>query len=111
VSSAALEALMLHPWPGNVRELRNVIAAAVEVARRKGRSEITDQDIVPLLVLPSVRRGAATRTDQEQQRISDALERASGDVANAAALLGMGRSALYEALRRLNLDPRPYRRR
>ncbi len=111
VSSAALEALMLHPWPGNVRELRNVIAAAVEVARRKGRSEITDQDVVPLLVLPSVRRGPAARADQEQQRISDALERASGDVANAAALLGMGRSALYEALRRLNLDPRPYRRR
>lgn len=111
LTSAALEALMLHPWPGNVRELRNVVAAAVEVARRKGRSEITDQDVVPLLVVPSVRRGSASRADQEQQRITEALERASGDVASAAALLGMGRSALYEALRRLNLDPRPFRRR
>lgn len=72
LTSAALEALMLHPWPGNVRELRNVVAAAVEVARRKGRSEITDQDVVPLLVVPSVRRGSASRADQEQQRITEA---------------------------------------
>ena len=111
VSHAALERLMLHPWPGNVRELRNVVAAAVEVARRKGRTEIGDEDVVALLVLPAPRRSAISATELEHARVAEALEQTSGDVAAAAALLGMGRSALYEAIRRLNLDPRPYRRR
>ena len=111
VSHAALERLMLHPWPGNVRELRNVVSAAVEVARRKGRLEISDEDVIPLLILPAARRAAIGVTELEQARIVDALGQTSGDVAAAATLLGMGQSALYEAIRRLNIDPRPYRRR
>ncbi|MBK9000727.1 MAG: sigma 54-interacting transcriptional regulator [Myxococcales bacterium] len=111
VATVALELLALHPWPGNVRELRNVVAAAAEVARRRGRSEIAEEDVLPLLVRASSKSAPPGRAEQEQRRIADALTQASGDVAEAASLLGMGRSALYEALRRLNIDPRPYRQR
>ncbi len=111
VATVALELLALHPWPGNVRELRNVMAAAAEVARRRGRSEIAEEDVLPLLVRTSSKSAPPGRTEQEQRRIANALTQASGDVAEAASLLGMGRSALYEALRRLNIDPRPYRQR
>jgi len=111
ISTSALERLMLHHWPGNVRELRNVIGTAVEVARRKGRAEIGDEDVAPLLVVSVSRSAPPSRAEQEQRRITEALAATSGDVAEAATRLGIGRSALYEALRRLDIDPRPYRRR
>ncbi|MBK7580678.1 MAG: sigma-54-dependent Fis family transcriptional regulator [Myxococcales bacterium] len=111
VSPAAFERLMLHPWPGNVRELRNVIAAATEVARRKGRPEITEEDVTPLLILANPKSTPPSRAEQTNRRVTDALTEAAGDVAQAAALLGMGRSALYETLRRLDIDPRGFRRR
>lgn len=111
VSPGALERLLLHPWPGNVRELRNVIAAAVEVARRKGRGEIAEEDLIQLLVVPASKSAAPSAEDQAVQRIIAALTECGGDVATAATRLNMGRSALYEALRRFNIDPRPYRRR
>jgi transcriptional regulator of acetoin/glycerol metabolism len=102
VAASLWEPLLLHPWTGNVRELRNVVGAAAEVARRRGHAEIKDEDLLPLLVVPPPRSVPPTsRGDEDQQRVKSALTETSGDVAAAAALLGMGRSALYETLRRL----------
>jgi DNA-binding NtrC family response regulator len=93
----ALEALLAHPWPGNVRELHHAIERAVLMARG-GR--ITAQD------LGLARTDGAARTalehmtleDAERYLIRQALDRAGGNVSEAARALGLSRSALYRRL-------------
>jgi transcriptional regulator with AAA-type ATPase domain len=112
ISATALERLILHQWPGNVRELRNLITAAIEVARRKGHAEMEYEDL-PGFTGSAAPRGRASAGEEEllSQRIVEALTHSSGDVAAAARELGMSRSVLYETLRRLRIEPRAYRRR
>jgi len=109
LSVLALEQLCLHVWPGNVRELRNVVAAAVARAQRRGSNEIEPEHL-PSLAVPE-RRSRPPAPDDPVAKIRDALARAGGDVASAARELSTSRSSLYETLRRLSIDPRGYRRR
>jgi len=109
LSVMAIEQLLLHSWPGNVRELRNVVGAALELAKRRGHAEIESEDLPRLG--PAPRAGSTAPADDPGHRIRAALTEAEGDVGRAAALVSMSRSSLYEALRRLGIDPRSYRRR
>jgi DNA-binding NtrC family response regulator len=99
---AALQALVEHPWPGNVRELEHVVERAVLLAQG---SEITTAD----LALRGGRGGAPTRLEDltleevERHLIQRALERANGNVSEAAERLGLSRSAMYRRLARLGL--------
>jgi DNA-binding NtrC family response regulator len=97
----ALDALLRHHWPGNVRELDHVVERAVLLAEP-----------------PQVRAGdlgfaadagdALTRlermslSDVEQYLIQRALERADGNVSEAAKTLGLSRSALYRRLEKID---------
>jgi len=110
VSAPALERLLLHRWPGNIRELRNVVTSAAPIARQRGHAEIELEDIEGLLA-HAVVEPAKPAPETEEQRIRRALDTTTGDVAAAAKQLGMSRSVLYECLRRLEINPREYRRR
>jgi DNA-binding NtrC family response regulator len=91
----AQAALMAHPWPGNVRELKNVMA-------RAGLLAAGDVIKVADLGLPA---SAAAAPDAEPDRdaIAQALSRAHGVVAQAAAELGLSRQALYRRMERLGI--------
>jgi DNA-binding NtrC family response regulator len=100
------EAAMLgHRWPGNARELRNRIERAAAMADGPW---IGAFDLMPELatpqpleeVLPTL---AATVAVAERRAIQAALEATGGDVAAAAERLGIGRSTLFEKIRRLGL--------
>jgi DNA-binding NtrC family response regulator len=97
LSEAAQDALRRHRWPGNVRELRNTVQRAALLAAGE-RVEAAD------LGLPS---GAAApvEADPEPDRatIEQALARAGGVLAQAAAELGMSRQALYRRLDKLGI--------
>ena len=104
LAATALEALMLAPFPGNVRELKNVLAVAVATVKADGRDTITADD------LPQT----TTSGDEEtglRARLVEALGAHDGNVTHAARALGMARSVVYEALKRLKLDPSRYRER
>lgn len=97
----AMQALLEHGWPGNVRELEHVVERAVLMARS---TAIRASD----LGLRSRSDGAAQleemRLEQaERYLIERALERHSGNVSQAAASLGLSRSALYRRLQRYDL--------
>ncbi|MCC6622122.1 MAG: sigma 54-interacting transcriptional regulator [Deltaproteobacteria bacterium] len=108
----ALWALSMHRWPGNVRELDNEILRAValtpegEPIRASAFSEAL-QGGVPAPLAPT--RDAAPLplkevvARAERLAIEAALERASGNVSEAARLLDMTRPGLYKAMERLGM--------
>ncbi len=96
-SEAARSALLRHPWPGNVRELRNVVQRAALLATGP-RIEAGD------LALPRAPMPRAAGPDEpDRARIEQALQRAHGVIAQAAAELGLSRQALYRRMDRLDI--------
>jgi DNA-binding NtrC family response regulator len=99
--ASAQAALLNHDWPGNVRELKNVMQRANLLA--KG-AELVAAD----LGLPAA---TPARVDADpaldKQAIEQALARASGVVAQAAAELGMSRQALYRRMERFGIRRGP----
>jgi len=95
LSAQAAQALQRHTWPGNVRELRNVIQRAVLLAQGP-RIEAADLN----LPRAAPTRPSAAADEPDRARIVNALERAGGVIAQAAAELGMSRQALYRRMDR-----------
>jgi len=107
----AIGALLAYDWPGNVRELQNRLQRASLVCR-DGVIRETD------LALPRPERKARDRrvppadkassaappAGVDREQIEDALVRAHGVVAKAAADLGLTRQALYRRMERLGMS-------
>jgi DNA-binding NtrC family response regulator len=88
-------ALLAHGWPGNVRELKNVMARASLLA---SGPVINAADLgLPACAAP------ANEVEPDRAAISQALARANGVVAQAAAELGLSRQALYRRMERLGI--------
>jgi len=105
--------LARYHWPGNVRELSNVIERAVLLAR--------SEEIGPMeLAIPSVAGGnglddlngfsitiptqGISLPSVERAVIQAALDRAQGNVVEAARLLKIGRGSLRSKMRRHDID-------
>jgi DNA-binding NtrC family response regulator len=88
-------ALLAHHWPGNVRELKNVMARANLLAQG-------DVIKAPDLGLP-LPAGGAPDAEPDRDAITQALARAGGVIAQAAAELGLSRQALYRRMERLGI--------
>jgi DNA-binding NtrC family response regulator len=88
-------ALLAHGWPGNVRELKNVMARAALLA---SGDTIRATD----LGLPAC-APAAPEAEPDREAIAQALARAGGVVAQAAAELGLSRQSLYRRMERLGI--------
>ncbi|MGB9867956.1 MAG: sigma-54 interaction domain-containing protein [Bacillota bacterium] len=112
LSSEAAQCLLAYPWPGNVRELRNVIERAlnlveggtilpehlplkVQQARETNLANVIDHSKQPVPILENM----------ERQAIVSALHQAKGNKRQAARILGISRSTLYEKLRKYNISP------
>ncbi len=93
--ASAESALLAHAWPGNVRELKNIMARASLLA---SGDQIKAQD----LGLPNS-TAAAPEAEPDRDAITQALGRAGGVVAQAAAELGLSRQALYRRMERLGI--------
>lgn len=105
ISALAEEAVQEYDWPGNVRELRNRLDRAVALARgevltvydlfpEEGRAEEGRAPIEPL---------AEARAAAERRQILRALERTGGRISDAARLLRISRTTLWEKMQRLGL--------
>jgi len=99
----ALHALCRYAWPGNVRELRNVIEGLYALGRH-GRIELLE---LPASVrtsdtdAPAPRTASSVYTLREAERtlVETALRAAKGNKSEAARLLGISRSRLYNFIR------------
>jgi len=98
----ALDYLKRHDWPGNVRELKHVIDAAVVLTQ----GECVEAKTVKYLIGRSLPDDAPlSLAEMECRHIQNVLSYCNGNVPEAARILGIGRSTLYE---KLNLQKRDY---
>jgi len=94
VRADAIRALEAYPWPGNIRELRNVIYETL-VYKRAG-TEILLSDL-PKRILVS---GAEAHTEPTSDRSSVARKIAGGSMNLRAEVAALERMAIEEALNR-----------
>ena len=98
LSSSAKEALLGYTWPGNIRELKNVLERAI-LMRDVRTLEAIDLDLGPI----GLRAGPSeilTLQQAEHNYLEKTLRELGLSIGEAAPVLGISRSALYEKLRR-----------
>lgn len=94
LSEAARKKLLAYSWPGNVRQLRNVMDSAVLLAS----GDTIEEDDLALRDTGSKEFETLRLADWEERLIREAVSRTSGNVVEAAKLLGIGRATLYRKL-------------
>jgi two-component system response regulator HydG len=101
LSEAARQALRDYDWPGNVLELRHVIQLAAATA---ATPIIAASDLwIGRRAGPDVWESLCIE-DWERRLILAALRKASGNVPEAAKLLGIGRATLYRKIEEYGID-------
>lgn len=110
VGDEAMEALLRHGWPGNVRELIHVLEQVVV---------LSDADVITLEDLPPAIRGSRatspaaapeqipTLREVQRRHVFWVLEKAAGNRAQAARLLGTSERTFYRLLERYRATPNP----
>ncbi|HOI74645.1 MAG TPA: sigma 54-interacting transcriptional regulator [Syntrophales bacterium] len=118
MTEGALEELRRHPWPGNIRELKNVVERLTIMSDSQ---LITDLHVREILSAPgegemvlrvpdpepsrpdALENGTSILGEYEQYEqamILDALKKARGNKTEAARILKMSRTSLYQKLKR-----------
>jgi DNA-binding NtrC family response regulator len=111
LSPAAERKLFTYSWPGNVRQLRAVLESAAVMSE----GEVIEADILPLtgfsepVAAPSAPPPSDVPTslamdDLETWAIMKALKHTSGNVSQAARVLGISRDTLHTKLKKKNID-------
>jgi DNA-binding NtrC family response regulator len=98
IGTGARKHLVDYAWPGNIPELHAALQHAVTFARGP---EVTPDDL-PEEVLAS--RWSGHARDLSEAAVRAALRKAGGNRSEAADLLGVGRTTLWRAMKRLNMD-------
>ncbi|MBT9133702.1 MAG: Phenol regulator MopR [Firmicutes bacterium] len=105
VSEQAMELLQSYAWPGNVRELEN------ELERAVGQLD-SERSIQSKHLSDKIRAGESLEREMtleqvifaaERQAIGDSLRVSANSIAAAAKILGIGRTTLYEKMKKHNL--------
>ena len=101
IAASAEEAIRAHDWPGNGRELRARLLRAVEAA---AGDLVLTSDLFPERAGDAgLRSLAEVRDAAERSQIAAALERTGGQVGEAAKLLRVSRTTLWEKMQKLGL--------
>ncbi|MBI4560183.1 MAG: sigma 54-interacting transcriptional regulator [Candidatus Hydrogenedentes bacterium] len=98
LSTELKRALQECAWPGNIRQLRHVIEHAVIMAQDR---ELGTQHLPDEILVTRVERPAEELTAHV---IRAALRRTHNNRSRAADLLGVGRTTLWRAMKRLGLE-------
>ncbi len=105
LTEGALKILLEFPWPGNVRQLEN----AVERAMVTCKNRILGAEDFAFLAENGHSNHAwtvpnnMTLQEVEKQIIAATLQRTQGNIKEAAAVLGIDRSTLYDRIRKFDI--------
>jgi Nif-specific regulatory protein len=107
-SAEARKRLEQHEWPGNVRELRNLLERVAYLCPGD-KVDVADLAIIERpgadVAGPYREMTLAEATDAfQREHIQYAIERAKGNVSEAAKLLGLHRPNLYRKMKLLGME-------
>lgn len=94
-----------YSWPGNVRELENVIESAIHLtSSEKIILEDLPDHFKPDMTQPKHVLSLKEEVEfAEKRAIKRALNQTNGDKIQAAAILGIGKSSLYEKMKKYKI--------
>jgi transcriptional regulator with PAS, ATPase and Fis domain len=106
ISESGLKTLIEYDWPGNVRELENAIERAIVTCRT---GILTEEDFQFLQRGKNGKRewkvpDNISLEDLERQVIEATLRRTDGNIKEAAGILGIDRSTLYDRLKKYEIS-------
>lgn len=106
-SALAEEAALAHEWRGNVRELRNRVERAAAMASGEW---IMPGDLFPERPEKQLASGFVPLSDvrdaAERRQIERALHQTDGQISQAATLLGISRTTLWEKMSKFGIAER-----
>lgn len=110
ICEEALDAMVHYHWPGNIRELRNVTERALILCKNR-RIELSDLSINSS-GYPQIEPAAkdvvgplkSLMADTERRAIIRALERTGNNRAEAAKILGIHRTGLYQKMKKHSIS-------
>jgi Nif-specific regulatory protein len=109
LTAAARKRLLSHPWPGNVRELRNLMERLAYLSQ----GDKVDADELAFILAPGDEAAgwntlnlplSDATSHFQRQYIEQNIERARGNMSEAAKRLGLHRSNLYRKMRQLGMS-------
>jgi len=107
VGPAARARAEAHGWPGNIRELRNRVERAAVLS---DGDEIQPADLFPEQILSGdparVPTLAEVREEAERRHIESVLRQTGGRIQQAAEILEISRTTLWERMQRLGIPGR-----
>jgi DNA-binding NtrC family response regulator len=107
ISSLTEDAALTYAWPGNVRELHNRLERAITFATGDW---LMPGDLFPRSAFSPddtsdrAQSLAAARDAAERQEIVRALRTTNGQIAEAARVLGVSRTTLWDRMRRFSIE-------
>lgn len=106
LSPEVLPLLHRYAWPGNVRELRNVLLRAMHAATgpHLAPAELPDEIVKMGETKEQTASASGVLRESELALIRQALTEANGNLAQAAARLGIHRVTLYRKVKRYKLS-------
>ena len=109
LSPKAMRKLIQHGWPGNIRELENTIECAAAITQE----DTINEDLI--LTTKTVRHSQQrplkeAKEEFERDYLTQILEKAGGNISEAAKLAGKYRADLYELLKKHNLRGDTFKR-
>jgi transcriptional regulator with PAS, ATPase and Fis domain len=111
LTPAALEKLIAYTWPGNVRELVNILERAVLMSPDNAidAEHVIFASATPAepTAMPLAYRDAKAKFELEYY--AQLLRLANGNISLAAKLGQKTRKEIYDAIKRLEIDPAQYR--
>lgn len=112
ITASAIDCLMVYHWPGNIRELENCIERACILSQ---------DDVIRTVDLPAtLQTAASSKTESdgtldiilgkvEKQIIKDTLIATRGNVAKAAAQLGITERIMGLRLHKYDINPKQFK--
>ncbi len=105
ITEGALGLLLEQTWPGNVRQLENVVERAMVTCKSRVLGE---EDFAFLCRDRGATEGWTVPTNLplqeiEKQVIAATLQKTEGNIKEAAGVLGIDRSTLYEKIKKYNI--------
>lgn len=102
ISHEAMELLTRLPYPGNIRQLKNMVERAVLIGGDRLEKE-SFTSIPGVSETPAEMTAGGTITDMERNLITDALDKAGGNLTQTARILGITRQTLYRRMEKYGL--------